>query len=68
MSEIQKILLTEWAGAPLVIWLAGIVLFVFIVGRVRVRDLRIKFKGRDREILLETDHAVTKAKRDRRDE
>jgi len=55
MSEIGKLLETHWAGAPLLIWIGGfIALLTLSLGG---RTLRIRFKGRDREIFLETDKA-----------
>ena len=49
MDELSKALLTEWAGVPLVIWLALFALLGTIA--LRVRRFRFKFKDRDRQIL-----------------
>jgi hypothetical protein len=58
MTIIEKILLAQWAGIPLVLW-SGFIL----LGAIGIRrGLRIKFKGRDREIEIETVNEATHKK------
>lgn len=50
METLSKLLLTEWSGAPLLIWLLGILLLVLLaVLRVPFRFRRTTKKG---ELLL----------------
>ena len=48
MDTVIKFLLTQWAGAPLVIWILGVlaVLVMFIIGgskRIRLKTTRGEF-------------------------
>lgn len=56
MNEIQTILLSKWMGMPLILWVAVLVLITFVT--FRVRNLRLKFKSRDRELTIETDNGT----------
>ena len=53
MTEIFKILTTEWLCIPLVIWFGILLLLGICI--LRVRRFRIKFKDRDRQIEIQTD-------------
>lgn len=53
MKELQDALLKEWAGVPIVLWLAGMLLLSMII--LGVRRTRIHYKGRERDFILETD-------------
>ncbi len=59
MTEIEKILTTEWAGIPLVLWLG---LLLLAIGILRVRRFHVKFKSRDRHLEIETDNSPTHRK------
>lgn len=41
---------------PLILWVAVLVLITFVT--FRVRNLRLKFKSRDRELTIETDNGT----------
>jgi hypothetical protein len=51
MSDILKALAAEWAGAPLLIWLGGILVVSILA--LRFKKFRFHFKGREREIDVE---------------
>ena len=52
MTDIENYLFTQWMGMPLFLWV-GVLLLLFLVV-VRAKSVRFKFKGRDREFLIET--------------
>ena len=52
MNGISNILIQEWRGVPLAIWLMLFCLTMAIV--LRVPRIRLVFKGRDRQLELQT--------------
>ena len=65
MIEVLEFLHAEWAGAPLVIWLAGTIIFAFLLltlALVLVRRIHLQWKGSKRQFLVETDNVTTRAR------
>jgi hypothetical protein len=59
MNELWQMLGSRWAGAPLIIWLAGFALGVFAVLAliiILVRTIRIGCKSRKLEFAFESDN------------
>ena len=52
MTDVENYLFTQWMGMPLFLWVGVLFLLFFVV--VRAKSVRFKFKGRDREFLIET--------------
>lgn len=61
MIETQEILLSTWLGVPIAIWIAGLILSVLLV--LRVKRLRFNFKYRNRELTIETDNRTSMLER-----
>ena len=52
MEALNKLLLSEWLGAPILIWLVGDFV-VLLLGSLRV-PFRIKRKNKKEEFIFET--------------
>ena len=68
MTEFAQLLDTQWAGAPLIIWLTGgvilgillLTLIILCVGRFHV-----EWKTKKRLIIIETDNSVCPKNKER---
>jgi hypothetical protein len=56
MNDLNQVLLTEWIGTPLVIWLSGLLFLILAISRKR--GFRFKFKTRRIEIIFESDAQI----------
>jgi len=60
-EKIGQFLITNWAGAPLVIWLGGALILsvcLLTITVLCVRKIRVEWKTRKRLLLIETDNSA----------
>jgi hypothetical protein len=60
-ASIGKILVSEWLGIPVLIWLGGVILFTFFLLALiilRVRRIHIQWKSKKRLLLIETNNGI----------